>query len=55
MAAATQSLGYGKVFKQTAFCAPNGGLIILIPTGDRNGSHVRSNIAIDLFIVSDYW
>ena len=33
----------------------NGGLIILTPTGDRNGSHVRSKIDIDLFIVFDYW
>ena len=46
------SQGYGRVFKQTTFCAPNRGLIILIQTGDRNGSHVRSNVAIDLFIVA---
>ena len=36
--------------KQTAFC-----LIILTPTGDRNGSHVRLKFDINLFIVSDYW
>ena len=31
----------------------NGGIIILTPTGDRNGSHARSKIDIDLFIVSN--
>ena len=29
-------------------------LIILTPTGDRNGSHVRSAIDIDLFMFSGY-
>ena len=28
---------------------------VCAPNGDRNGSHVRSNIAIDLFIFSNYW
>ena len=46
--------GYWSVYLHTELCKSNRSLIILIPTGDRNGSHVRYyKIDMDLFCETD--